>query len=102
MLRFFRKKEVTAPADEYKLVREGEAAKLFLASDAYKDVMESLEEQMWMQFMDTPADSPEARDTLYLHISALRHIQTELQTRVDRGRLAKHHIDIMEKQNGNT
>ena len=76
------------------LVQRGKNAAELLRSELFHTVMEDLEATMWKQFMETPANTPEAREVLYTHISALGYIKQTLQAYADKGKLAAHQEKI--------
>ena len=77
------------PIPDPTLVVRGRQAADLLKSELFHACVESLEKDVWKQFMDTAANAPEDREVLYRHVNALRNIKDRLAQWAAEGRAAE-------------
>jgi len=76
MFRLFKKKE--PPLIDRQIITRGERAEHLLQSEVFKDVLEGLEQEIWQDFYNSPADGFEQRELLYQHLNVLKNIEQKL------------------------
>lgn len=75
----------------------GERAQRLLEDEILLEAFATIEQEYTQQWLNSPARDQDGRERLFLMVKTLHRLQTELQTVVQTGQVAKHKLTLLEK-----
>ena len=76
----------------------GEKARSVVDNEAYKEAFEYIRGVYTQAFINTAEDESAKRERAYMAIRMLDEVQANLENMMDKGRLAKQHLDKLNRK----
>ena len=83
--------------NEAKAIYEANRAKEILENPTYQWAIESIKEDLWAQFQNSPVRDSEARERIYMMMWATKKLQQVLQTTYETGKLTQIELEHKKK-----
>ena len=76
----------------------GEKARSVVDNEAYKEAFKCIHDVYIQAFINTAEDESTKRERAYMAIRMLDEVQANLESMMDKGRLAKQHLDKLNRK----
>ena len=77
-------------------INRGSRAKEIIENEIYQEAFEALEQEILLQWGESPARDQEGREKLYLMLGITRRVKAILQSVMETGKLAE--VELVHKQ----
>ena len=76
----------------------GEKARSVVDNEAYKEAFKYIHDVYTQAFINTAEDESARRERAYMAIRMLEEVQSNLENMMDKGKLAKQHLDKLNRK----
>lgn len=76
----------------------GDKARSVVQNEAYAEAFKCIHDVYTQAFINTAADESDKRERAYMAIRMLDEVQANLESMMDKGKLAKQHLDKLNRR----